>query len=283
VVEQTVGKFGRLDGVIYAAGTSAEPAFRVIQEIGREECEWHFRPKVHGLYALERALEGRPLDFCLLFSSLSSILGGISFVGYTAANVFLDAFTQSHNRRSPQTWLSVNWDSWQTVEGRHDIIGRTVARFEMTPEEGAEALERILARGPATQVINSTGNFQARITQWVRRGPHGYTPGANEAGDSARLGARPKLLTPFVTPGDDLEWKIAGIWQHVLGIKDIGVHDNFFDLGGTSLTGLQIISRIQRETNVPVTPADFMKTPTVKAVAAILASRKGSNGGTPQT
>ena len=51
------------------------------------QCEQHFRPEVHGLYALESVLAGHDLDFCLLYSSLSSILGGLGFVGYGAANI----------------------------------------------------------------------------------------------------------------------------------------------------------------------------------------------------
>ena len=46
---------------------------------------------------------------------------------------------------------------------------------------------------------------------------------------------RPELPTPYEAPRDDRERAIAGLWTHLLGVERIGVHDNFFDLGGHSL------------------------------------------------
>ncbi|HJT56094.1 MAG TPA: type I polyketide synthase, partial [Ktedonobacteraceae bacterium] len=98
VIQQTLQRFGAINGVIHAAGITVESAFRPLQTLGKAECELHFRPKVHGVFALEQALQGVDLDFCLLFSSISAVLGGSGFAGYAAANLFMDAFVQQHNR-----------------------------------------------------------------------------------------------------------------------------------------------------------------------------------------
>ena len=52
----------------------------------------HFRPKACGTFVLEEIFRDRDLDFVLLLSSLSGVLGGLGLLGYASANVFLDAF-----------------------------------------------------------------------------------------------------------------------------------------------------------------------------------------------
>ena len=80
-------RFGELHGVVHAAGAaSGASTLRSLVEVGREESENQFRPKVRGLYALEEALAGRSLDFCLLLSSNASILGGPGLVAWSAAD-----------------------------------------------------------------------------------------------------------------------------------------------------------------------------------------------------
>ncbi len=166
VVQETLATFGSLHGVFHAAGITAPDAFKTIQDIGYAGCEVHFQSKVYGTYALEQALEGLALDFCLLFSSLSAAWGGLGFVAYTAANIFLDAFVARHNQTAACPWISVNWDTWQVREDVHGSLGATVLAFAMSPEEGIEALTRALASGE-THLVNSTGDLQVRIGQWM--------------------------------------------------------------------------------------------------------------------
>jgi phthiocerol/phenolphthiocerol synthesis type-I polyketide synthase E len=63
-----------------------------IRSISREDCLSHFLPKVAGLRAMRNALRGVDVDFCLPTSSLSSVLGGLHYAPYAAANLFMDTF-----------------------------------------------------------------------------------------------------------------------------------------------------------------------------------------------
>src|SRR5262249_53588907 len=80
------------DGVIHSAGTIAPDTFAGIDRVDPAICERHFRPKIRGLLVLEKLLRGHTLDFWLVVSSLSSVLAGLGFAAYAAANSFLDAF-----------------------------------------------------------------------------------------------------------------------------------------------------------------------------------------------
>ncbi len=83
-----------------------------------------------------------------------------------------------------------------------------------------------------------------------------------------------------VAPRDPLEQLLAGIWQEVLHVEGIGVHDDFFRLGGHSLLGAQALSRIGAalETEVPI--RILFEAPTIDAMARALRSTEETAGQT---
>ncbi|HEX6290048.1 MAG TPA: beta-ketoacyl synthase N-terminal-like domain-containing protein, partial [Herpetosiphonaceae bacterium] len=257
-LDATHDRFGALNGVFYTAGTSDPSAFGALESLSREQCEAHFQPKGYGLYVLEDVLRDEPLDFCLLFSSLSALLGGLTLGAYAAGNSFIDAFVQRHNGQHAVPWLSVNWDTWQLRANQHAVIGATVAQFEMLPAEGAQAVERLIATRGYARIVNSTGDLEARINQWIR-----MEALRTEAMADDRAG------TELLTSGD-YEQRITAIWKGVLGIEEVGLHDNFFDLGGNSLNGLQVMSKIKKTFKVQIPVVALFEAPTVSALAQYL-------------
>ena len=267
IVEATEAQYGQIHGVIYTAGISEGAGFGTIQDVDRASCELQFQPKVHGLYVLEDLFHDYPLDFCVVYSSIASILGGLSFIGYTAANCFIDSFVQTHNQTNPYPWVSVNWDTWQVREFDHGGLGATVEVYAMSPSEGIEALERVLAsEGIFPQIVQSTGDIQSRLSQWVTDLPQSTL----QHEDISTLHARPDIGIPYAAPTNEIEEKIADVWQNVLGIAEVGIHDNFLDLGGNSLIGMQIVSRLRQtfRTNIPLTI--LFDAPTVAEMAVAI-------------
>jgi acyl carrier protein len=82
-----------------------------------------------------------------------------------------------------------------------------------------------------------------------------------------------------VAPRDETESRIAAIWQEVLGIDRVGIHDNFFDLGGNSLVGLKVVARIKRELAAEVSAVILFEGPTVASLARLLAGSGEGDGG----
>ena len=78
---------------------------------------------------------------------------------------------------------------------------------------------------------------------------------------------RPELKAPFVTPRNDVEIKLAGIWAEVLQIDEVGIDDNFFDLGGHSLTATRIMSRVLDTFRTNLSVKLFFESPTVAGFA----------------
>jgi amino acid adenylation domain-containing protein len=86
-------------------------------------------------------------------------------------------------------------------------------------------------------------------------------------------GARPELGRVFVAPRSELEETLANIWRELLHLEQVGVHDNFLELGGSSLQAVQLFSRLRGTFGAEVTFQVFFSRPTIVGLAALL--RKG--------
>ena len=81
---------------------------------------------------------------------------------------------------------------------------------------------------------------------------------------------RPSLDRPFVAPGTDLERLVAEVWEQVLGVAPVGLDDDFFDLGGDSLTMVEVTDQIGARLAVDL-PIAVFEQPTLGACAAACA------------
>lgn len=81
---------------------------------------------------------------------------------------------------------------------------------------------------------------------------------------------RPALDVTFVAPRTDLEKALADIWSSVLQREQVGIHDNFFDLGGHSLLIAQVYNRVQMLTGKRLSIVDMFTYPTISSLAQFL-------------
>lgn len=243
VVDET---FGDLNGVIHAAGITDAMSSRAIEEVGYEECDWHFRPKIYGCLTLEKVLKARALDFCLLTSSVASITGGVGLLAYTSASIFMDAFAAMHNQNDPVWWTSLNWQG-------------------VSEEETVEAFRRVISLDHVGQIIASPEDLQASISRRINLDfLHENKP------SQIKLHSRPNLRNPFVAPRNEVELKLAGLLEQLLGIEQVGVHDNFLELGADSLLGVQFVARVRATFQVKLTLRTLFESPTIADFALAL-------------
>jgi acyl carrier protein len=237
------------------------------------------QPKVYGTWVIADLLAGKQVDFLALCSSLSSVVGGVGHVDYCAANAFLDSFAQARRHDRSLPIVSVNWNAWRGVgmaaslhlpgdlrEWQQEVHSKGI-----TATEGTEALVRILATG-FPQVAVSTQDLPMLIEQH-----YAYTP---PPADSSPMRppqiahGRPNLGVPYVAPRNDLEREIAELWKQFLGIAEIGIHDNFFLLGGHSLLGTRLISRLRDTFDIDIPLRRLFNAPTVAGLAEAVAERQ---------
>jgi acyl-coenzyme A synthetase/AMP-(fatty) acid ligase len=74
----------------------------------------------------------------------------------------------------------------------------------------------------------------------------------------------------FVAPRNDTEEKIASAWRQILKVDRIGVHDDFFDLGGHSLAAMQVVSRLRGSFSSPLNVLQMFERPTIASLAEII-------------
>ncbi len=80
--------------------------------------------------------------------------------------------------------------------------------------------------------------------------------------------AQPELEASFVSPRTPTEELLAGVWAELLGMEQVGIHDNFFDLGGHSLLVTQVVSRIRNLFQAEISFRVFFQNATIAMLAA---------------
>src|SRR5207244_11813469 len=88
---------------------------------------------------------------------------------------------------------------------------------------------------------------------------------------------RPALVKSSVAAGNHTEKRVARVFQDVLGIEKVGLQDNFFELGGNSLLALQVISELQREFDIHISPILLFEAPNVAMLVKRLLTIGGDN------
>ncbi|MDI1443020.1 amino acid adenylation domain-containing protein [Polyangium sp. 6x1] len=83
-------------------------------------------------------------------------------------------------------------------------------------------------------------------------------------------GERPDLDRAFVAPRSGFEETIASVWREVLGLERVGVHDNFFDVGGHSLLMVQLRDRLARACGTEIPIIELFRHPTIDALTRYL-------------
>ncbi|MDF5732853.1 MAG: SDR family oxidoreductase, partial [Rhizonema sp. PD38] len=263
-------KFGEIHGVIHAAGITGKESYSSIQEINLAKCEQQFQPKVHGLFVLNKVLEGKTLDFCILTSSLSTVLGGLGYAAYSAANLFMDAFAYKCNQINAMPWISMNWDGWKFEEEQKVAFETGLAKLAITSTEGVEVFQYVLStHAAASQIVISTGNLQARIDQWIKLESIQNTKFPKKV-DSSSLHLRPNRHNAYVAPSNEIEQTITDIWQELFGIEQIGIYDDFFEIGGHSLLATQLISQLRTTFCVELPLSSLFETTTIAKLAELI-------------
>ncbi|MFL5538621.1 MAG: acyltransferase domain-containing protein, partial [Longimicrobiaceae bacterium] len=206
------------------------------------------------LSALEEATAGAPPGRVLLWSSLPPAPGEAGGAAPAAACALADAWAERRAAEGDR-WTSVAWDRWRT-DG--EPAGRGI-----DPGDGARAFERLFALAAEPRVAVSPRDPGAPPPPPAARAPA-------SAPAEAALHPRPALESDYHAPASEAEEILVDAWRELLGIGEIGVHDDFFQLGGHSLLGMQLISRVRETFGVELPLRAIFHAPTVAGMAAMI-------------
>jgi acyl transferase domain-containing protein/acyl carrier protein len=268
-----------LGGIFHAA---ADFGVAAIVEADRAGTAAVLRPKLDGVIALERVVGRQTLDFVVLFSSTTALLGASGFAAYAAANAFLDATAET--AAPGRKVLSIRWGTWEAMRLASDVQQGAYRQAGLQPLAKAQALElmgRVLAGAEATPVF-------AKI-DWTRLKP------LYEA-----KGARPLLsaLQAEVTEidGNDPAAKFIDVLRQAAADQrgqmlldfvsaEVGAvlkmppdeppsHDvGLFDLGMDSLMSVELKRRLERGFGAQLPSTLAFNYPNIRALAGFLLTR----------
>jgi amino acid adenylation domain-containing protein len=265
------------------------------------------------IYVVDRQLRLVPLG-CPGQIAMAGVGVGRGYLGSPerTAEVFVpDPFEQDRGR----LYLSGDLGRW-TATGDLDLLGRLDSQLKVRGyrvELGE--VEAALARHPAVRQVVVVARPDARrvnrlVAYLVADGEptaaelHGFLAQAlpkpmlperfvqlavlplnrNGKVDRQALPEPPAAQERegYVAPRTELEAAIAGLWQSVLGIERVGVHDDFFDLGGHSLKAIQLATQMKVRLGSELSVRDLFLAPTVAELAGLgkggRSHRAGSGG-----
>lgn len=185
---------------------------------------------------------------------------------------FITSIGDKHRIEASTSWTfpaerlaNVEYDPDEKAPIGHEVLA-TVNPEKLTPRPGlafgvADRSERLQRIGESLYDID-------RLAKAI---------------EEYRLRKQPLHAAADVTPGSTLETALTNIWRKVLGRPRIGMNDNFFEVGGTSLRAVQIIAMIKKELNQTLSIVSLFECPTVALLAAKLSAASGEAQGKTTT
>ncbi|MEW2443715.1 type I polyketide synthase [Micromonospora marina] len=197
-VDELRARFGALSGVVHAAGL---PASGLLAGKSRADADAVLAAKTRGTLVLDSVVGRDPLDFFLLCSSRTAILGGPGQLDYCAANAFLDTFAAGRDGVT-----AVAWDTWRDTGMAADPAGGV--------DVGHPLLQRRLRSTPTVETFRTTiTTADSWIVDEHRMQGHGLVPGTTylemvraavaRHADGREIEFREVLFTsPVIVPDD---------------------------------------------------------------------------------
>ncbi|WP_192931253.1 non-ribosomal peptide synthetase [Gemmobacter serpentinus] len=246
-----------LAGVIHAAGL---PGGGAVQLMTPAALAATLAPKRQGAEAIIQHLAPLTQDFILFCSSLSAVVGVAGQADYAAANAWLDARAEDWSAASGPRLLSVNWPAWRGIgmsgklmqgSGKMADLARALDEGALSEAEGWQVFQHALRLGLPQLIVSPL--------------------------PLARLQSAPADAAPTVAAPESEALDIADVFARFLGLDGIDPEVSFYDLGGDSLLGLDVLEALANQGHD--LPASLLSGPfsvnVVRAALAIPAPAQG--------
>ncbi len=245
-VERAEQRIGAINCFIHAAGFSGPATLHWVQKSTREQWQRLMRPGFSGASVLHALLGRRPLRFGCFTSSLAAYAGGLGLAAYAAANQACASFALSQGRRQP--YLCIDWAGWQGWDCGGGFKHSVTRARPLTDREAAAAF------GIALNNIHQ-GRLAVSLTPPDEPAFDGDPPTAT----------KPIPADKSIGPEEAIE-ALRVIWRDLLHCEvDDGA--NFFDLGGDSLVGAELVRRINAHFGIMLTMVDLFEAAAVATLA----------------
>lgn len=303
VVEiETNGKNKKIDGIFHIAGVYND---NLLIDETVENLENTFHPKVYGSWNLYKIIkEYNPEGLFVAFSSLVSQFGSATLGSYAMANRFLENLAVYQKHFSSIRAYALLWSNWTNLgmsRGYRENFAKGF--YGISCARGLASLDLSLQGEPSSVIIGLNGNNKNIINRvlsstyplkalnvhlkpddnktfyksYTLKDPFGvnvpYNIILNVSDDSSKNPKSPEAVIDENSDDYPMQQQLIEIWYSLLGIENIGLENNFFDLGGNSLLLIQLRSNIETKFLVPVKVTELIKCPTINAQVGLIVKK----------
>lgn len=264
VVSQNRELFNSVNGIIHLArGNDNDVDF--IENLSLEKSINMLAPKVNGIENLYRIFKDIDIDFTWMTSSLSATYGTMGLSDYTSSNIYLEYFAYSK-------------------AGNFKCIEFPAINFE---ENGAYNRQNILSDAEVIEVFEKSLNVKNANVIYISKEDINLTLKAFLNIESQNIDVdykqtnekaeRPDLQTEYLSPQTDTEKKLKLVFEDFFEILDVGIKDDFFELGGDSLRAMVFLKKINSEFSVEISISDFFSNKNIQGLANLIDEKSWLN------
>lgn len=280
MVQTVRQKHGALNGIVHAAGVLRDEA--LVKKTPEQVAEV-FAPKVAGVVALDRAIGDAPLDFFVLYASISAVVGNPGQADYAAANGFLDGFaedreTRRRNGECHGRTVSIAWPLWRDGgmgldKAHEDLMRRTTGLALLKNRAGLDALYSAM-NGTSSRVLVAVGAGE-RIRRFI-----GNVFDTAEKADRA-LAASSEVSAKRVleAPGTLRRLVLRSLVEETsaqlkVADEDLDPDIELTEYGFDSIGFTQFANRLNALFDLELTPTLFFEYPTLDGLAGYLSEEQ---------
>lgn len=171
----------------------------------------------------------------------------------------------------------VQTDGIEAALAEHPSVCEAAVIGRVTPDGGARLVAYVVPRRAVEALASELRSFlRSRLPLYMV--PADFVilealpvgPTGKVKRDALPAPPAPARTAAFVPPRSALEQLLAGIWEDLFGVPSIGRHDDFFDLGGDSLSAAVLVSAIKERCDCVMSPSVLLRAPTVSTLAAAI-------------
>ena len=292
LLERLQRKHRQLRGIVHAA---ADFSSAPIHDLTAAQVQNMLRPKIDGTCVLERMTAEQDIDFLVLFSSSTAILGASGFAHYSAANLFLDATATAADQRRRRV-LSVNWGTWETMRLASPEKQRSFRQGGLEPmpaDEALQALAQLLAGSDAQSMVARIDwnvlkpLHEARRSRPLLSRVGAAPPNASAVGSQVSKAAASMLIKRLAQLApearrDHLLDFVRGEVATVLGLNAVDslpLERGLFEMGMDSLMSVELGRRLERGVGRKLPSTLTFNYPNIGELAAFLDREVGATSG----
>lgn len=252
ISERLKSKGYQIKGIIHSAGIVNDSLFMNKDKAGIQSV---LSPKIDGTILIDKYFSNQNLEFFILFSSLTSVVGNIGQTDYGYANSFMDHYSNYRNAKSlPGKTVSINWSLWDNGgmklrNGDSSYILKLTGMEPLALDEGFTAL----------QIAQNSNNSQVMVFKGDSKKLFEYMTNSKnkETGKSKR---KSKSLNR------EIENKIKKAISKVMKMEEeeINTAKKFNQYGFDSITFYELTNELVNNLSLDITPVVFFEYPVIK-------------------